>query len=804
MKHLCPDMSGTFTTKAVISLFLLLFFTAPAFSYDQDIHYNFSYWMAKKIGFPQNDALVIALSNQQTDDSGLTEPMGLNPTHWVKNNTKRRYWHFPGQLTETKLFKIQTYHDTAENNVYGRYNIVRAAGFDSAGDPRINPYFFGMSLHSYMDTFSHASFGGRKGHVRVGHKPDWPKENKEKTQRMANHVFTHFINYMRAAGLGDEQTIKKATAGKAVIINQAMNVIDSYPSGDNKYLGNDKEINQRIAKWKNSSPSFTFAQAKKSYLWDVSTWKEKAYKHYTLPWTVSDSAVKGMMAGPNAALLALDNTAAGSDDTQYAEDFSVDYCTAAYAADTELEEILFDLFTAKTSLLTAPDAYPETYADQTDCAMNLAATKKGLEVLMAFLDNQETGYTDEMRVFLAMTLFNAVSWQESDLASVLPPYLISANDDTRLFTAWAAHMLKLAGTEAQVQSVFADTLAEQLQNPCAEGDCGEDFRLIDILPLSADFIDLWEKFFTQGTVENVEEAAEALYAIAIDESNTAAAPGSLQQLNTASSGAVNQPVRFSAANLLKTGSPANPQGWDAIDYWTVRAYEDLDDTVFNSQRDKENMAGLTAIILAAVQENNAEKLGAAAIAASSFTPEDLVKDDLVNALVSGLAVGDKETQKMVGLALESITGHSYDLSDVGLQTIAQQVQTSLTKEPLPARPVHITLKTDAEIALAPAKISLDANGGITLDYAVPEYTAPVDVYLGFYSPAGNFYCVDGTATLSPQFVPLKSGTMGGMSGTVDTAQFQLGKGLWQVYWLIVPQGSDGTMYTLGHYTTTVN
>jgi hypothetical protein len=76
-----------------------------------------------------------------------------------------------------------------------RRNALYAA-FESSGSPEDLGVFF----HAQQDSYSHAGFGARFGHLRAGHAPDKTYNDPDKADRMAKATFDLLVGAKGALG----------------------------------------------------------------------------------------------------------------------------------------------------------------------------------------------------------------------------------------------------------------------------------------------------------------------------------------------------------------------------------------------------------------------------------------------------------------------------------------------------------------------------------------------------------------------------------------------------------------------------
>lgn len=152
-----PMKRLAFLTLAVISAM-----PGASLAYDRDIHYTVTAMILADLDRTNSPMvekkLLAAIANQYTDYNSNTLP-SLNPTQ----AQQRRNWHFPAKMDDGLL--VNTYGVTKRNSEFAKHNVNKGL---EANDP----YALGMSLHTYLDSFSHEGYEAYFGHAVDGHNPD--------------------------------------------------------------------------------------------------------------------------------------------------------------------------------------------------------------------------------------------------------------------------------------------------------------------------------------------------------------------------------------------------------------------------------------------------------------------------------------------------------------------------------------------------------------------------------------------------------------------------------------------------------
>jgi RHS repeat-associated protein len=139
----------------------------PDGRYERDVHYNLTYYLAKKAGFDINKSRQIATANQGVDESSITGPSA--------GREARRDYHFatPERLNQM----LQAAYSTGDLNLFGQF------------------------LHTFQDSYSHAGYGSTTGHLMAGTTPDKTYNDAEKANTMAEATYKHIINFLQHIGI---------------------------------------------------------------------------------------------------------------------------------------------------------------------------------------------------------------------------------------------------------------------------------------------------------------------------------------------------------------------------------------------------------------------------------------------------------------------------------------------------------------------------------------------------------------------------------------------------------------------------
>jgi len=659
----------------LIGVFLFFSVASPAQAYEDDMHYYMVYWMCGQIGFGPQYQAKIALSNLTTDTSSKTEPMAEMNPYKDSANERRRNWHFPGFLHEkrswtTTWVKSRYYENATQNSYYGLYNTLRAQGQKQGKNAEsINPYYMGMSLHSYMDTYAHEGYGARFGHASAGFDPDRPHMFEDKTKKMLDRTFTQLVNFARLCGHVSDDKINNAINGKKRILKEGWEIINSYDRGiDNDWdtykrfkvseARHNSVMSMRFEKWRdkgqvNKSPNY----AKEFLSWDIKDkdWEKNALKKFKLPWKISEVSGMDKLPIPLEA-----NDFEMPEAYRHKQEFFIEYCDVS---EEDRIAVIYNVIKEYPQILVYSRYYPEEFQEKLKCAAELVRTREGLETLMDFVENDGSGIFQVTRNYIAIRIISALGWGTTDMEAVILPLLDSQHKDARMVAAWAAHEYGIERPQV-LADIFDDIRQDERSSKNDDRTLEGDGRLVDLLPIAGEYLSIWEQYYKYGEPYEAAKAAFALYAIGTKERPAAAANG----VNSVD-------VITQAINILQAGSGKNGPVEDVLKYWQIRSYEDIDDEVNDSLNDDRQIQGLTRLIREAVKNGNNEHIMAAAVAASTYSPKDGVEMELVEELSKALDIKDSAVKSEVGYAIQQISGKSFDLTDEGLETIEEATDT---------------------------------------------------------------------------------------------------------------------------------
>jgi RHS repeat-associated protein len=177
-----PDLANPQTLNMYeYSLNNPLRYTDPTGRYEEDVHRDLTTALAYAAGFSMSEATTIGNRDQRVDDDPVT-----NPEQYDINGPgyrARRDYHFTTEERRNELWNAFSIGgeaaaidatDPAFWDPHGTHN-YRAKAIDGLG----------VYMHPEQDSFAHAGYGPRLGHLLAGHAPDKTYNNVKKADAMA-------------------------------------------------------------------------------------------------------------------------------------------------------------------------------------------------------------------------------------------------------------------------------------------------------------------------------------------------------------------------------------------------------------------------------------------------------------------------------------------------------------------------------------------------------------------------------------------------------------------------------------------
>ena len=183
-------------TKTLInffSFFCILFFSIAGHGYGTDGHY-YAVTMAlidvnggKSL---TSDMVDIATSVQFVDDDPKTMP---NFGILASNAESRRTFHFAAETLSLGFGTVK------RSSPFAKHNVNKALQAN-------NPYWLGMALHTYTDSFAHEGYEAYAGQIINGNDADRPHLNPDKFKELVTYLYAIFEKWQsnngRPIGLG--------------------------------------------------------------------------------------------------------------------------------------------------------------------------------------------------------------------------------------------------------------------------------------------------------------------------------------------------------------------------------------------------------------------------------------------------------------------------------------------------------------------------------------------------------------------------------------------------------------------------
>lgn len=590
----------------------VLFVAQRVAAYDTDGHFYTMYLVARDSGFTAAEALALATMDEYTDWDPRTDavhPLGVE---------QRRLYHFP-EATGTVI-------PTIRNSPFAKHNINMAL--------KTNDFTkLGVALHVYMDSFSHEGYAQVFGHLAVVHVPDQPYLYPLKFKAMVSHVYSILKQYRVNNGL-------PVTAGKLTPDNYQtyarycpdywwyyMMDFDNAEYEKHSLGPRNAEWAKHIeASFPGSNPVYVTPSG------EAMTKFDEVVKHYTLPkwddgcdrreWATRDSseAMIPTLQIASAASVAMERAAAVSDEKRVAQLLKMPVKRAARFLVTATPWLVNDT--------------------------RVQAHVVNAEGLAAVLDTARVrGNPDSIYLVIS-----SCDWSGVDVIGALESRLASKDFKTRMVCAGLLlnYPTLAAATVEKLRAVYQDVADGKLSG-------SRQKYLAQVLPTRPDMV----AFRAPATVAILQKllqnptltaaAAAKLYLIGTE----IELPGGAPIPDTLDS------VRREAFAALRSyeGENGDERVAAALEYWTIRSYEDFDSAVSASASDQENLSLLAERWAVAQADGDMDALQSAAIALYSYDKDDAVSASLVAAVkASYFAPGNADIALDIGYAYEQMTG----------------------------------------------------------------------------------------------------------------------------------------------------
>ena len=224
----------------------LLVLAVPASAYYPDVHYELTYYLARKVGFDQEQAHRLASAAEAIDEDDETEPLQIDEFG-------------PGGDAQTPRF---LFHAFMPSRVYAdQYARAKQAGAGAAdadaqalGASRAacherfsvlrqqalrvgNP---GVYLHYYQDVFCHGKYWSKVGHGMDGCYPDYLVSERTAAGDMVRGSIAQLRWYLHACFIEEPEEVDPAQPDRVVEA-----VIDANPTGATSFATGPSGANAR-------------------------------------------------------------------------------------------------------------------------------------------------------------------------------------------------------------------------------------------------------------------------------------------------------------------------------------------------------------------------------------------------------------------------------------------------------------------------------------------------------------------------------------------------------------------------------
>ncbi|MBU0667769.1 hypothetical protein KJ951_03505 [Patescibacteria group bacterium] len=201
-------------------------YTDPTGMYGEDVHYHLTFFLSLAAGLSYNQSRIVADNDQWVDDNPDTEP-GWNLGNYVTGTTEE-------------------YHFSV------RQAAVMGIG-QAISDQSLSG--FGIALHTYQDTYSHADISPEEHaliNLFTNDSPDYTYSDPEKALKMAMHSFFFIRQFNKGYnGMGD-LTEEEYDLQTTDLWNQSSSSVKDYLESEDKSdtdifeIGKDSKSNVEL------------------------------------------------------------------------------------------------------------------------------------------------------------------------------------------------------------------------------------------------------------------------------------------------------------------------------------------------------------------------------------------------------------------------------------------------------------------------------------------------------------------------------------------------------------------------------
>ncbi len=608
----------------IVLIAAVIGFSSASQAYDKDTHFYVMYTIYRDCGFDAAQAAEIATYDEYIDEHPKTEPT-INP----KDREQRRTFHFPSGTS-------WTCPNTIRNSPYGKHNVNR--GFQEN-----DTTLLGMSMHVYMDSYAHETWGPLVGHAAAGHDPDRP--------HLATSKFRHMVRM-------SYNIVRHFRAINSLPIVSPMISLDKYeewskytpPSWDPirpNFKYEQTEIAERIVKWQAHIKEF-FANDI-TYAAPNQTQQDKAAKRraiYGLPGKEKDCLDAEWSGRKKGDMGTVDASSA-----------------SGRRGAVNMDKVVERLQKMKSEQVAKyVVSHPEVTTDERVQAIVVDA--KVLDAIVKLAAKNAKPYP-------IWSVIAACDWSAIDFSGTVKANLSSTNLKTSLLAANLICQYPTEDALKEIGATYKKINVDELKSTDRQ-------YLIDMLPYNSailanfapDALPLIAKLFDDKKL--AYQASALLYAVGSDEAHADTATSGILALPGAKTAATE--VRQTALERLRQGSTATLKDVPTIKLWQTRSYQDFDSAAKNSETDKANLSKLEELLKDAVSKKDFTQIQASATALATYDAEDSPAQSLIDTLIGTMTNGptNDDVGADIGYALEELTGQSFDLTPTGLADFDHQ------------------------------------------------------------------------------------------------------------------------------------
>ena len=572
------------------------------------------------------DLVNIATSVQFVDDDTKTMPnYGVLPS----DAESRRTFHFAAETLPLGFFGT-----VKRNSPFAKHNVNKAL---QANDP----YWLGMSLHTYTDSFAHEGYEAYAGQIINGNDADRPHLNPDKFQELVTYLYAIAEKYQsnngRQVGLSKitSNQFKSWAAFTPSGYKCAGSGVVLHPFDCYGYNYDKDELTPRVDYWVSqinqqfpgSLVTYSFLTGDREALFD------SVIPKYSIPNSASDAITTEWESILKPA-------------------FRARKSTALY----EVAEKVTDLQLAR-QVIKDPQISPEGLPRQ-------LRTRRGVATLLAVAHRVPNGWFNLSRL---------LGYGDGPGVSLDPfkrqfvDYLSSKNQEKRLFAMAVLSSSKNAADRricGRIGALLskADTTFMTLNQ--------RSILLKSLVPDS-----YWITQCAQATPKLLNALSDdpylgasvsaRQYLISQDEGHDSLHSSDMRVLSSMRK--IRETVQKDAYSHAYDGLGAFKQMPDAVKadqlYWATRSLEDTDDEEHGSSSDQAHLLALGALLDNYITDGKIEFIQAICSAMATYDPSDKPDDEIVKKLSKVLTdVRFKTIRVEVAYALQQLTGKNMNIA----------------------------------------------------------------------------------------------------------------------------------------------